>query len=127
MDGSGNRLFCVSTGAVALLLQDENGIYHPLCFFFKKFNRHQCNYSTIEKESLALLLALKKFEVYVGSSSQPVEVFTDHNPLVFLQMFCNKNQRLIRWALICQDFYLNIKYKKGKDNVIADSLLRTCS
>ncbi len=63
------------TGAGALLLQDENGIYHPMCFFFKKFNRHQCNYSTIEKEALALLLALQKFEVYVGSS---------HNLLKFL-------------------------------------------
>ena len=36
-------------------------------------------------ETLALLLALQFFEVYVGSSALPVVVFTDHNPLVFLK------------------------------------------
>lgn len=119
MDASG-------TGAGAVLLQeDEQGIDHPVCFYSKKFNRHQVNYSTIEKEALALLLALQHFEVYVGSSPKPIEVFTDHNPLVFLQQMCNKNQRLMRWALICQSFNLQIKYKKGTDNIIADSLSRS--
>lgn len=99
------------TGAGAVLLQeDEQGIDHPVCFYSKKFNRHQVNYSTIEKEALALLLALQHFEVYVGSRPKPIEVFTDHNPLVFLQQMCNKNQRLMRWALICQSFNLQIKY-----------------
>ncbi len=113
------------TGAGAVLLQeDDHGIDHPVCFYSKKFNRHQLNYSTIEKEALALLLALQQFEVYIGSSSQPVEVFTDHNPLVFLHRMCNKNQRLMRWALICQSFNLQIRYKKGVNNVIADSLSR---
>ncbi len=97
---------------------------HPVCFYSKKFNHHQVNYSTIEKEALALLLALQHFEVYVGSSSQPVDVYTDHNPLIFLQQMCNKNQRLMRWSLICQSFNLQIKYKKGVDNMIADSLSR---
>lgn len=113
------------TGAGAVLLQeDERGIDHPVCFYSKKFNRHQLNYSTIEKEALALLLALQQFEVYVGSSSQPVEVFSDHNPLVFLHRMCNKNQRLMRWALISQGFNLQIRYKKGINNIIADPLSR---
>ncbi len=93
------------TGAGAVLLQeDDQGIDHPVCFYSKKFNHHQVNYSTIEKEALAHLLALQHFEVYVGSSSQPVDVYTDHNPLIFLQQMSNKNQRLMRWSLICQSF-----------------------
>lgn len=83
------------TGSV-LLQEDDHGVDHPVCFYAKKLNRHQLNYSTIEKEALAILLALQQFEVYIGSSSQPVEVFTDHNPLVFLHRMCNKNQRLMR-------------------------------
>lgn len=48
----------VDAGAV-LLQEDKAGIEHPLCYFSKKFTRCQRNYSTIEKEALALLLALK--------------------------------------------------------------------
>lgn len=85
------------------------------------------NYSTIEKEALALLLALQHFEVYIGSSSIPVQVFTDHNPLVFLSQMQNSNQRLMRWSLLLQDFNLQIKHKKGTENVIADALSRAVS
>ena len=42
------------------------------------------NYSTVEKEALGLILALHHFEAYVGSSSTPVTVYTDHNPLTFV-------------------------------------------
>lgn len=80
-----------AVGAGAVLLQeDEEGIDHPICFYSKKFNRHQCNYSTIEKEALALL-SLQHFEVYVGSTSYPVLVYTDHNPLTFLCRMYNQN------------------------------------
>ncbi len=61
------------------------------------------------------------FEVYVGSSSIPVLIFTDHNPLIFLSRMRNANQRLMRWSLFIQE----ICYKKGKDNVLADALSRS--
>ncbi len=34
-------------------------------YYSRKFNKHQFNYSTIEKEALALLLSLQHFKVYV--------------------------------------------------------------
>ncbi len=101
--------------------EDEDGIDHPVCYFSRKFNKHQLNYSTIEKEALALLMALQYFEVYIGSSNYPVIVFTDHNPLVFLSRMYNQNQRLMRWSLIVQGYNLVIKHKKGVENVIADA------
>ncbi|KAK0151874.1 Retrovirus-related Pol polyprotein from transposon 17.6 [Merluccius polli] len=55
------------TGAV-LLQEDDCGIDHRVCYFSKKFTKHQSQYSTIEKEALSLLFALQHFEVYVGSS-----------------------------------------------------------
>lgn len=55
-------------GAGAVLLQDDDiSVERPVCFFSKKFNRHQLNYSIVEKETLALIWALQHFEVYVGS------------------------------------------------------------
>ncbi|XP_062420777.1 uncharacterized protein LOC134132778 isoform X2 [Pungitius pungitius] len=113
----------VGAGAV-LLQEDAEGIDHPICYFSSKFTKPQLNYSTIEKETLALLLALQHFEVYVGSSSLPIVVYTDHNPLVFLSRMYNHNQRLMRWALIVQDYHLEICHKKGSDNIVADALSR---
>ncbi len=115
-----------ATGAGAVLLQEDvHGIDHPVCYFSQKFLKHQLNYSTIEKEALALLLALQYFEVYVGSSSLPLVAFTDHNPLVFLSRMRNSNQRIMRWALIIQEFNIEIRYKKGKENILADTLSRS--
>lgn len=114
-----------AVGAGAVLLQEDgNGVDHPVCYFSRKFNRHQTKYSTIEKEALALLLALQHFEVYVGSSSLPVVTYTDHNPLVFLSRMYNHNQRLMRWALAVQDYNLDVRHKKGSENVLADALSR---
>ncbi len=114
-----------SVGAGAVLLQEDNmGIDHPVCYFSKKFTKCQSNYSTIEKETLALVLALQHFEVYLGGSSVPIIVFTDHNPLTFLSRMCNANQRLMRWALIVQEYNLDIRHQKGTDNVIADAFSR---
>lgn len=113
------------TGIGAVLLQTgEDDLNHPISFFSKKFLKHQMNYSTIEKEALALILALQHFEVYIGSSVSPVTIFTDHNPLTFLQLMSNSNHRLMRWSLICQSYNMKICHKKGIENVLADSLSR---
>ena len=112
-------------GCGAVLTQEGiDHVDHPVCFFSKKFDKHQKNYSTIEKECLALLLALQHFEVYVSSPPLPVLVYTDHNPLTFLSKMRNKNQRLLRWSLTMQEYNLDIMHIKGKDNVIADALSR---
>ena len=67
---------------VVLLQEDDNGVDHPVCYFSKKFNKHQKNNSTVKKECLSLILALQHFKVYVTSSSSHIVVFSDHNPLI---------------------------------------------
>lgn len=114
-----------TVGAGGVLLQEDgDGVDRPVSFFSRKFSECQSRYSTIEQETLALLLALQFFEVYVGSSALPVVVFTDHNPLVFLKQMYNQNRRLMRWALIVQGYNLQVCYVKGTNNVVADALSR---
>ena len=111
-------------GAGAVLLQNgAENVHHPVCYFSKKFNHQQRRYSTIEKETLALVLAVQHFEVYLEASDQIV-VFSDHDPLKFLHRMRNSNQRLMRWSLILQPFNILIKHIRGTDNVIADALSR---
>ena len=77
--------------SIVLLQEDDNGVDHPVCYFSKKFNKHQKNYSTAEKECLTLIFALQHFEIYLTSSSSPFVVFNDHNPLTFIHKMKNKN------------------------------------
>ena len=115
-------------GAGAVLLQvGSDGVDHPVCYFSRKFNRHQMVYSTIEKEALALVWAVQYFDVYLSSASVPITVYTDHNPLVFIDRMRTSNQRIMRWSLILQPYSLKIEHIKGIDNVIADALSRVWS
>ena len=112
-------------GAGSVLLQEgENGIDHPVCYFSKKFNKSQMNYSTIEKECLSLILAVQHFEVYLTSSSLPIVVYSDHNPLTFINKMKNNNKKLMQWCLMLQEYNIDIKHIKGKDNIIAGVLSR---
>ena len=113
----------IGMGAV-LLQTDANGQDHPVCYFSKKFNCHQHNYCTSEKETLALILSIQHFEVYLSSTAAPVLVFTDHNPLVYIQHMRNQNRKLLRWGLLLQEFQLEICHVRGKNNVVADTFSR---
>ena len=108
-----------------LFQENEAGTDHTISYYSKKLNEAEKKYATIEKETLSPILTLKPFEIYLSTSHVPIEIHTDHNPLVFLNRFRNKNQRLIRWSLCLQEWDLNIKHFLGKDNIIPDVLSRT--
>lgn len=112
-------------GAGAVLKQeDKRGIDHCVSYFSKKFDEHQMRYSTIEKETLGLMLALNHFDVYLNPTVMPILVYTDHNPVVFINKMKEKNQRLLRWSLTLQQYNVDIRHIRGKDNVMADALSR---
>jgi len=108
----------------ACLFQTVDGVEHPICYLSKKLNKHQRNYSTVEKEAFGLLFATRACSVYFGTS--PVVVFTDHSPLQFLQRMSSCNQKLLRWNLELQEYNLIIKHRPGRENILLDLLSRPC-
>ncbi|KAK4318163.1 hypothetical protein Pmani_004396 [Petrolisthes manimaculis] len=64
----------VGFGAVLLQPAVTSSILHPVAFFSAKLKPHQAKFSTIEKEALALILAIKKFECYVQTAPHKVQV-----------------------------------------------------
>ena len=69
-----------------------------------------------------MVYALDKFRSYLVGSN--IIIFTDHSALKYLLTKQNAKARLIRWVLLLQEFNLQIKDKKGVENVVADHLLR---
>ncbi|XP_035844516.1 uncharacterized protein LOC118491142 [Helianthus annuus] len=82
----------------------------------------QLNYTTTEKELLAVVYALDKFRPYICGSK--VIVFSDHSAIRYLMEKKDAKPRLIRWILLLQEFDLEIRVKKGSENVVADHLSR---
>ena len=100
----------------AILGQRING--NPVVTYYasKTLGGAQVNYSTTEKELLAIVFALGKFRSYVSGSK--IIVFSDHAALKFLLTKRESKARLIRWILLLQEFDL------GKENAAPDHLSR---
>ena len=106
----------------AILGQREDKKAFVIYYASKTLDSAQANYTTKEKEFLAVVFALEKFRSYIVGSL--VTIFTDHATLKYLLSKQDTKPRLTRWILLCQEFNLTIKDKKGVENVVVDHLSR---
>jgi hypothetical protein len=80
----------------------------------------QVNYTTTEKELLAVVFALDKFRSYLLGSK--VIIYSNHAALCHLLAKKETNPQLIQWILLLQEFDIEIRDKMGTKNVVADHL-----
>ena len=105
-------------GIGAVLMQDKK----PIAFFSEKLGGAMLNYPTYDKELYALVRALQTWQHYLWPKE--FVIHTDHESLKHLKGQQKLNKRHARWVEFIETFPYVIKYKQGKDNVVADALSR---
>jgi hypothetical protein len=106
----------------AVLGQRKEGRVHAVYYASKTLSGAQLNYATMENELLALVFTFEKFKSYIVNSK--VIVYTDHTAIKYLLAKKEAKPHLIRWILLLQEFDVEIRDKKGVENVVADYLSR---
>lgn len=108
------------TGIGAVLCQGDDEA--PIAYASRKLSPSERNYSTTERECLAVVFGVEKFRAYVEGSE--FMVVTDHASLLWLLRQQNLPQMMERWALRLSPYTFTVVHRKGSSNVVPDALSR---
>ncbi|GJR33877.1 reverse transcriptase domain-containing protein [Tanacetum coccineum] len=106
----------------AVLGQRIKKHFRPIHYASKTMTEAESNYTTTEKEMLAVVYAFEKFRSYLIMNKSIV--YTDHSALKYLFAKKDAKARLLRWVLLLQEFDFNVIDMKGAENYEADHLSR---
>nr|GEX44566.1 reverse transcriptase domain-containing protein [Tanacetum cinerariifolium] len=118
------ELMCDASDYVvgAVLGQRVEKHFWPIHYASKTMNQAETNYTTTEKEMLAVVYAFEKFRSYLIMNKSIV--YTDHSALKYLFAKKDVKVRLLRWILLLQEFDFKVIDTKGAENYAADHLSR---
>nr|GEU78057.1 reverse transcriptase domain-containing protein [Tanacetum cinerariifolium] len=106
----------------AVLGQRHEKHFKPIYYASKTMNDAESNYTTTEKEMLAVVYAFEKFWSYLIMNKSIVH--TDHSALKYLFAKKDAKARLLRWVLLLQEFDFKVLDIKEAENLAADYLSR---
>nr|GEY50097.1 reverse transcriptase domain-containing protein [Tanacetum cinerariifolium] len=106
----------------AVLGQRQDKHFRPIHYASKTLIKAESNYTTTEKEMLAVVYAFKKFRFYLIMNKSIV--YTDHFALKYIFAKKDSKARLLRWVLLLQEFTFKVIDTKGAENLAADHLSR---
>nr|GFA69570.1 reverse transcriptase domain-containing protein [Tanacetum cinerariifolium] len=106
----------------AVLRQRYEKHFRPIHYASKTLIEAESNYTTTEKEMLAVVYAFEKFWSYLIMNK--CIVHTDHSALKYLFAKKDANARLLLWVMLLQEFDFDVLDTKGAENLAADHLSR---
>nr|GEV62757.1 reverse transcriptase domain-containing protein [Tanacetum cinerariifolium] len=106
----------------AVLGQRIEKHFRPIHYASKIMNQAEANYTTTEKEMLAVVYAFENFRSYLIKNKSIV--YTDHSALKYLFAKKYAKARLLRWILLLQEFDFKVIDTRGAENYAADHLSR---
>ncbi|GJZ11877.1 reverse transcriptase domain-containing protein [Tanacetum coccineum] len=106
----------------AVLGQRIEKHFRPIHYASKTMTEAETNYTTTEKEMLAVVYAFEKFRSYLIMNKSVV--YTDHPALKYLFNKKDTKAILLRWVLLLQEFDFKVIDTKGAENYAADHLSR---
>uniref|UniRef100_A0A0N5C9K1 RNA-directed DNA polymerase n=1 Tax=Strongyloides papillosus TaxID=174720 RepID=A0A0N5C9K1_STREA len=108
-------------GAV-LLQEDEEKRLRIIAYASRSLRDVEKRWQITEKEALAVVFAVRKFHHYIWGKT--TDIFTDQRAVVAIKNAKENQTKLRRYQLALMAYSLNIYYKEGKANVLADLLSR---
>lgn len=101
---------------------EETNEDRPIAFVSRKLRGAELNYTTTEKECLAVIFSIEKFNQYIEGTK--FDVITDHSALIWLLGQKELKGRLVRWVMRIQQYDFDVIHIKGKCNVVPDAISR---
>lgn len=108
-------------GAVLMQKQDD-GKFHPIAYYSKAATADESRYHSFDLETLVILYALRRFEVYLKGIE--FTVVTDCHSLSMTLEKRDMNHRIARWAVEFSDFTFKPKHRPGLSMGHANALIR---